>query len=599
MKVRAWLAAAIAALLAPAPGAAQHEGAFPGGPDVPAGPATVVGRLVHDTRPEAAARVPLILYALSPDGSGGLRQGVSDDAGRFRFEGVSNASDVVYLVGARAEEIPFGHRFSFAAGELEHRVEVTLSDPVTDASAAESRAFDLRIERGCTHLRISHSHAVTNPGERVVFVPEDRRADAAPVFEVVLPPGVEGFETMQGQGGLVRDGDRVRFFGPVYPGTQQVEFGYGLALDTKQFEIGLPGGAAEAGVLTPVDALEVRSDALAPAPDVSLGAQPYRVQRAGAIEAGGALALDVTLPERRSAPVRTPRAELWLELDDAALEVNERLEVLVEADGGLPESPGVPLLCVPLPAGALTLRFSAEALGAGLRRDPSGDLALHGPLPAGATPLALSYRLPARSRGADLTRRWERGVALLSVLVADNGVVPETTRLHRRRSVRSDDRMFQHLEAFAIEPLEAVEISLRRTPPRRDGSWASSGFALLAGLAALGFLAAPLRGAGEAAPVGSPATAPDMAELERQAFARALDDLDDDLETGKLSRGDHASMRAELRARAAASLLRPPDEAARVAAPQTPVCGACGHAAQPGDVFCSKCGTRLGPGDAA
>ena len=40
--------------------------------------------------------------------------------------------------------------------------------------------------------------------------------------------------------------------------------------------------------------------------------------------------------------------------------------------------------------------------GAGLRRDPSGDLAIHGPLPAGTSQLSLSYKLPATSDGASL-----------------------------------------------------------------------------------------------------------------------------------------------------------------------------------------------------
>jgi hypothetical protein len=603
VKLRWLLVAAIALLLHTGSALAQPEEARSAGPDVPAGPAAVSGRIVHETRPAAAAEVEVILYALSEDGGAGLRVGVTDAEGRFRFENVSNAPGVVYLLGARSGEIPFGSRFTFGAGEREHRVELVLSDPVRDADAAEAGGFDLRIERGCTHLRVSHSHAVTNPGERVVYIPEAERADAPPIFEVVLPAGVEGFETIQGREGLVRDGARVRFYGPVYPGTQQVEFGYGLALDTRHLEIGLPGGTPEAGVLTPVDVLEATSDALTAAPGIPLGAQPYAVQRSGAIAPGGVLALDLSLPEMQASTILTPRAELWLELDDAALEVNERLEVVVEQPGGLAESMGQPLLCMPLPIGALELRFSSEMLQAGLRRDPSGDLAIHGPLPSGATSLAVSYRIPARSSGVDLTRRWDRDVSLLSVLVADNGVVPETTRLHRRRAVRSDERMFQHLEAFAIEPLEPVEIDLRRTPPQRaDGGWASAGFALLAGLAALGFLSAPLRGGAEARGEREASPAADALELEREAFARSLEDLDDDLATWKLSAEDHSAMRTELRARAAASLLRAPDEAAPeepAGTPATPLCGSCGHAARPGDAFCAKCGSRLDAGTPA
>jgi hypothetical protein len=166
VKLRWLLVAGIALLLHTGSALAQPEEARSAGPDVPAGPAAVSGRIVHETRPAAAAEVEVILYALSEDGDAGLRVGVTDAEGRFRFENVSNAPGVVYLLGARSGEIPFGSRFTFGAGEREHRVELVLSDPVRDADAAEAGGFDLRIERGCTHLRVSHSHAVTNPGER-------------------------------------------------------------------------------------------------------------------------------------------------------------------------------------------------------------------------------------------------------------------------------------------------------------------------------------------------------------------------------------------------------------------------------------------------
>ena len=67
-------AARRAALAAPVPAAASPRSrsrrrAIPrravARPDVPAGPAAVVGRLVHETRPDAVANVDVLLYALS------------------------------------------------------------------------------------------------------------------------------------------------------------------------------------------------------------------------------------------------------------------------------------------------------------------------------------------------------------------------------------------------------------------------------------------------------------------------------------------------------------------------------------------------------
>ncbi len=594
-----WLAAvAFAQEGHPAPGR--------GAPDVPAGPAAVIGHLVHATRPDAVANADVLLYALSADGSAGLRQGRTDTAGRFRFDGVSNARDVTYLVGARRGDIPFGTRFSFAAGEREHRVELTLSDPIADTSGAAAAGLEIRIERGCTHLRVNEQHRIANRGQSVVFIPAPQRASAAPIFEVELPAEADGFEAVAGGEGLVRDGRRVRFFGPLYPGEQTIEFGYGLPLATASFAIGFPSGSPAVAVLAPKGVVAVSSDALRSAPERAIEDQPqvsrsepkasedpqWAVLRGTPIAAGGSLALAVAAAPSASSALRTPRAELWLELDDAALEVDERIEVVAEGDDAPLVSTAAPLICIPLPADAGELRFSSETFAAGLRRDPSGDLAIHGPLPLGTSQLALSYRLPATSDGARLAKRFDRALPLLAVLVADNGVIAETARLHRRKSARVGDRNYLHLEAFAVEPGEAIELGLSRTAPAAAGGRAApAGFALLAGLAAFGFLLKPLRNRAPD-PHASAEPEPETASLERTAIVRSLEVLDEDLETGKLSAEDHAAMRASLRARAAALLLAAPPAAAEVkSAPR--FCTACGAAARPTDAFCSQCGSKL------
>jgi hypothetical protein len=169
-------------------------------------------------------------------------------------------------------------------------------------------------------------------------------------------------------------------------------------------------------------------------------------------------------------------------------------------------------------------------------------------------------------------------------------VIAETTRLHRRRPARVNDRNYLHLEAFAVAPGEQIELGLRRTPPRSaSAGMLPTGFALLAGLAALGFLAAPLRGRSKE----TEPSEPEGATLERTAIVRSLEVLDEDLETGKLSAVDHAAMRAELRARAAALLLAPSPPKPS-APPRANFCTACGAPTREGDAFCSQCGTKLG-----
>jgi zinc-ribbon domain len=608
-------AARVAALLVFSAAAALAQPAAPppnhpstGAPDVPAGDATVIGRLVHPRRPAAVANVDILLYALSTDGSAGLRQGKTDAQGHFRFEKVSNAPEVVYLVGARPGEIPFGTRFTFARGEREHRVELALSDSTADSSAVAAKGLEIRVERGCTHLRVSHRHEIANRGNRVVFVPEPERAKAAPIFEVELPEQADGFEAIAGGDGITRDGRRVRFWGPLYPGEQSVEFGYGLPLATSGFALGFPSGAPAVAVLAPKGAVDVSSPALRSAPERAIEEERFIVLKGAAIAAGGSLALAVTSAPSAPSPLRTTRAELWLELDDAALEVEERIEVVAEGEGAPLKSPAVPLMCIPLPPDTGELRFSSETFSAGLRRDPSGDVAIHGPLPRGTSLLALSYRLPATSDGASLEAGFDRELPLLSVLVADNGVIAETQRLHRRKSARAGDRNYLHLEAFSVEPGESIAIGLRRTAPAAvSGRAAPAGFALLAGLAAFGFLLGPLRGRG---PAPQALAEPEGPALEREAIRRSLEALDEDLDTGKLSEEDHSAMRTALRARAAALLLErqvarsepqaseghqvgtsePPSQPA---SPAPRFCSACGKGVRPGDAFCSQCGSRL------
>src|SRR6185436_3818018 len=103
-----------------------------------------------------------------------------------------------------------------------------------------------------------------------------------------------------------------------------------------------------------------------------------------------------------------PRAQLWLELDDAALEVEQQIEVVAESDGEPLASAAVPLLCIPLPADTSELRFSSETFGAGLRRDPPAALAGHQPIPAATPHLALAYRLQATPEGTPFVERFHR-----------------------------------------------------------------------------------------------------------------------------------------------------------------------------------------------
>jgi hypothetical protein len=559
--------AALAALFAASAGAQPLPDDAP--PDVPSGPAAIRGQLQHPTRPEAAADVRVVLYALTADGEAGVRQAFSDASGAFAFEGISNDPHTVYLVGARTGEVPYGTRVAFEAGELVQQVELVLSDPTSNATGVAVGEVVLRVVRGCTHLRVRHAHTLRNDGDLVVHVPREARDGREPLIEVELPDDAVGFEASMGSGdGVEREGSLVRFWGPLHPGTQQIEFGYGVPLthDAGSVQVGLPGGAPAVTVLVPQgDArLTTTSAAIRTDVDVSLDGRLYEVTEFGPVDAAGRVSFDVSLRTPDSPPLQTPAARLWLEVDDAAVDVSEQHQIEVEGTAPLTSPSGAPLLCIPLPADAEDLRFGSDTLEWGLSRDPSGALAL-----------SMRYRIPVASDPVAFERSFSTRVPLLSIFVEDTGIVPITTRLHRRRPIRSEDRSYLHLEGFAIEPGENVTLRIQQL--RRRGATSgltAAGFVGLAALLAIVFLTGPLR------------------SVEREAVYRAVEALDEDFETGKLSPDDHARMRAELRARAVALL-----QAERSGdAPQpdaAPACPGCGAALRGTDRFCSQCGSPL------
>jgi hypothetical protein len=143
------------------------------------------------------------------------------------------------------------------------------------------------------------------------------------------------------------------------------------------------------------------------------------------------------------------------------------------------------------------------------------------------------------------------------VLVADNGVVADTPRLHRRRSAEVSDRSYLHLEAFGVEPGEAIRSGCAaRRRPRRAGTSCRSASRCSRG--SLRWASWSVRCAD-----GRRRRAAGLRRWHQRARARARGDR-------ALARGarrgsrdgqalaeDHAHMRSELRARAAQLLLAP------------------------------------------
>jgi hypothetical protein len=572
-------------------------------PDVPSGAGVIRGRLLHDD-PQAAAGQTVLLYSLSPSGAPGLRTGRSDGQGEFRFADISNDPGMVYVVGARSGEVPFGTRVVFEAGESEARVDVRLASPSADTSPLVGSASRIRIDRGCTQLRVTESHPLGNPTDRPIYIPEDARAESEPLFRSQLPEAAIGFEPAIGslEPGLVREGRTVTYWGPVRSGGSLIEFSYALPSEPEsqtlhwRFETGVE----RVTVATHRDGIRVAGPDLRPGPSETIRGRPYRSVEASDLEPGSELAVSLEIPAAAAAAAggfSVPEVEIWLDLDDASLGVDEQYEFEVPGHTPLQAATDAPLLCLSLPADAEDLRFSPRALEMGLVADPSGELAVYGPIPGGKSSLSLRYSLVSGEPPVVFERRFPRNIALLSMFVADTHLLAESDRLHRLRPVRGQTRNYLHLEGFGIEPEQPVSLQLTPLPPHRGVSkFALAGLAVAAALGAAGFLVSPLRGRGDGPALLQ--TAVSSITEERESVYQAIRDLDEDLEDGKLSEADHAALRSELRAQAIALLEAERRATQTPAAPAGPEafdgCPRCREAVSPGAAYCSQCGARLG-----
>lgn len=583
-------------------------------PDVPSGPATLRGRVVHSERPGQVGGVSIALYSLDSSGHPGTRRTETAPDGTFAFEGISNDPNVVYLVGARYAGLPFpGDRVVFKPGETEHSVEVQLFEPSDDLAAVHLEQSSVRISLGVGRLQVAEVHRLRNDGERVFYVPAERRPGHRAPLEADLLPGVEKFAMPLGvvPEGAERKGRDFKFWGPIYPGEQEITFRYEVPIEKGPHELvkRFPSAAEEVRILDAENGPVRSVDGMKEGDVVDDASGRTRPWEAHDTAADFAARIDLDVPEMRADPgsVRLTEGQLVLEIDDATLQAQEQYRIEVDGSSVLHADPGDLLLSLPLPKGAEDIRFSASASSMGLVNTEDG-LGIVGPLDPGEHDLAIAYSVRSGPDGVALERHYDRRLPLLRMFVADTGVAALSHRLHRRRPVRDADRTYLIFEAFEVDPGEPVDLSLRALPPRGSESGPPLAAAVVVGLAAFGFLLAPLGRRDAEAPLDDEA-APGARD-EREHLYESIRDLDHDYETGKLDEEGWRSLRAELRARAVTLLAQERARAGRAprgapaqagsapAAAPALVCGACGSRPRPGDRFCASCGARIeaGPG---
>jgi hypothetical protein len=595
--------------LATASSQAQHAGFT--ATDVPAGPATLHGQVVHPERPGAVGGVEVVLYALPGSGVPGLRRTQTDASGRFAFEGISNSPDVAYLVGARFDNIPFpGSRIVFAQGETDRTTEVRIADPTTDLSALSVVESKLRLDRSSAGLSVFETHELRNAGKKVVFVPESARSKTKPAFAIDLPPGAKGLTHPLGMKpeGLVDRAGGLAFYGPIYPGEQELSFSYEVPFESggpRALEKRFPSAAERVLVLASESLGALHAPGFAAIENVKEEDKTYRALEAKRMPPGARLDLALDLPAMRADPkaLSVGEVRLVIDVDAAAATVQEEHAFRVSDGPPLLGDAAHPLLWIPLPAGAQDLRFGAESSALALVPDPRGGLGVIGPLPAGESTLRLQYRVPVQESGVSLDRAFGTEFPLLSVYVADSGIAAESERLHRRRPVRTEDRTYLHLEAFEVAPGETIPLHLAALPPVATlPPPAEMLFVVLLAAGAVVILAFPIL---RPSRVRVEAAEAPPERRERESLYTALRDLEDDFETGKVAEPDYRTLREELRGRALA-LLQLERDAERSAGERTrtpsvesqlspALCPTCGATPHPEDRFCARCGSRLAP----
>jgi hypothetical protein len=614
MSARGALALALLLLLA---GARAPARAQTGTGRPPPGSAALRGQLVRESGAGPLAGLPVVLYAAPKQGEPGIARTQSDAEGRFVFEGISNDPEVVYLVGVRVDELPYGTRVTFAAGESQREVELRIAAPTADASAVVREGVSLRIDRGCGGLSVEETWQLRNPGPSPVYLPDALHGERRPLFETRLPEGASAISVAVGAQGIEEQAGRIRFWGPLHPGSHEVSFTYSVpGAAGAPLRWRFPEGSGRIEVLADAKGPGVSGGALSPGAPREIDGRAYASASAAALSGESALELRVEVPADAPAPLEAAEAMLWLELDDAALVVDANYRLSVPGSEALVATSDAPLLCVPLPEGAEGLRFSPQTLAMGAAPDPSGELALRGPIPAGESAIALRYRLPVTGDSVELTPRFALRLPRLTVFVADTGISAEAQRLHRLRPMRTQDRSYLHLEGFEIAANESVPLRLERLVPQRVPSrLATAGVSLALAAAAIGVLVAPLRGRADEA-----AADPEAADLaaERASVRAALASLEEDYETGKLDATDYEALRSELRGRTAALIQRrkaaqrprsepeasgvraPADAGTAARARQAPCaaaaqCAACAAELLSDARFCHRCGAPRAP----
>ncbi len=276
-----------------------------------------------------------------------------------------------------------------------------------------------------------------------------------------------------------------------------------------------------------------------------------------------------------------------IEREAATYQVRQTVEVRNETlRAVLVDESAPPALRIPLLKGHGEVEAPFGRLPAGARVK-NGALEMRGPVLPGSREYLFAYDLPTEHERLRTELSIEEPVEQMDLLVRDFGVLVTDDGLHPARPVRDGDHVYLRYVGFDLPAGTRIPLEIEPLPPpAATPRW----FQVAVQMALAGVLAflvglpierrSPTEAEAETEPV----------DLERVALASALQDLEFDYETGKLSADDRDRLRTDLRREAARSLAR--RRVGEEEEASLPHCE-CGHLPSGSDRFCSACGARL------
>lgn len=249
-----------------------------------------------------------------------------------------------------------------------------------------------------------------------------------------------------------------------------------------------------------------------------------------------------------------------------------------------------PALRIPLLPGHGEVRTEMGPLPPGFELGES-EVELRGPFYPGDGEIELSYELDTGSRDLKTELHIPEVLERLDIYVRDVGIRVDAGPLHPARAVRDGHDFYQHYAGFELEAGTRIPLHIRSLPePGPQAAWPRFLITVLLAGSCVLFVGWPVtrRAAGMEEESDDPEAA------EKQRLFAALQDLEHDYETGKLSTEDHDRLREELRSDTLSVLARMRSaQGEPEPAPADERRCSCGRPLLPDDRFCSGCGRQL------